>query len=203
MKRKLAILFALIGWFAVITQFVLMIENRATSITEAILRFFSFFTILTNILVAIYFTCIASLKNQESKLISKSGILTAITTYITMVGLVYQIALRHVWQPKGLQLIVDELLHSVIPVLVIIFWYLYETAKPAKYLQILKWAIYPLAYLLYILVRGSFSNFYPYPFVDVTNLGMAKALTNAGVLLLIFIIISAIFLFIRKSVIKR
>ena len=202
MKRKLAILFALIGWFAIITQFVLMIEHRTISIAETTLRFFSFFTILTNILVAIYFTCIASLKNQESKLISKSGILTAVTAYITMVGLVYQIALRHVWAP-GLMLIVDELFHSVIPVLVIIFWYLYETTKVVKYSQILKWTIYPLAYLFYILVRGSISNFYPYPFIDVTNLGMAKALTNAAVISLIFIIIAAIFLFIGKSVVKR
>ena len=203
MKKKLAILFALIGWFAVIAQYILMIQNREASITETTIRFFSFFTILTNILVAIYFTCLVFTKNQESKLISRPGTLTAITIYITMVGFVYQFALRHIWKPQGLQLIVNELLHSVIPVLVIIFWYLYEITKPVKYTQIFKWAIYPSAYLFYILVRGSFSNYYPYPFIDVTNLGMVKALTNAGVILVMFLTIAALLLFIGKSIIKR
>ncbi len=203
MKKKLALLFALIGWFAIIAQYILMIQNREASIAETAIRFFSFFTILTNILVAIYFTCLIFTKNQQSKLIGQPGTLTAVTIYITMVGLVYQFALRHLWQPQGLQLIVDELLHSVIPVLVIIFWYLYEITKPIKYAQILKWAIYPLAYLFYILVRGSFSDFYPYPFINVINLGIAKALTNAGVLLVMFLVIAALFLFIGKSIIKR
>lgn len=202
MKKKLALLFALVGWFAVIAQYDLMIENRVTSVTETTIRFFSFFTILTNLLVAIYFTFLLFTKNENSKLIVKPGTLTAVTIYITMVGLVYQVALRHIWQPKGMQLIVNELLHSVIPVVVIIFWYLYETTRPIKYGQIAKWAIYPILYLAYILIRGSFSNFYPYPFIDVATLGMAKALTNAGVLLLLFMVIAALFIFIGKSVIK-
>ncbi len=203
MKKKLALVFALIAWFAVIAQYILMIQNREASITETTIRFFSFFTILTNSLVAIYFTCLAFTKNQESKLIGRPGTLTAVTIYITMVGLVYQVALRHIWKPQGMQLIVNELLHSVIPILVIIFWYLYEITKPVKYAQIFKWAIYPLAYLIYILIRGSFSNFYPYPFIDVSNLGMAKVLTNAGVILVMFLTIAALLLFIGKSIIKR
>lgn len=199
MKKILAISFALIGWFAVIIQFVLMIENRVAPISETIIRFFSFFTILTNMLVAIYFTCIVFIKNQK-KSINRPGFLTAITIYIVMVGAVYQIALRHVWHPQGLQIVVDELLHTFIPMFVIIFWWMYEPTKTVKYSQIIKWAIYPLAYLIYILVRGSFSNFYPYPFIDVTNLGMAKALINSTILLLLFLIISVLVLFVGKSI---
>ncbi|REG88727.1 hypothetical protein C8N25_108162 [Algoriphagus antarcticus] len=120
-----------------------------------------------------------------------------------MVGIVYQVALRHVWQPQGLQMVVDELLHSIIPILVIIFWAKYEKTKSVNYSQLLKWAIYPITYLAYILIRGSFSNFYPYPFVDVTKLGMTAVLTNSVVLVLIFIVISSLFIFIGKAIIKR
>ena len=201
MKRKLAIIFALIGWFAVIAQFILMLENRVDSIPETIVRFFSFFTILTNTLIAVYFTC-QFFTNQAAS-INKPGILTAITTYIIIVCLVYQIALRHVWQPQGLQRIVDELLHSIIPVLVILFWYLYESTKSINYSQILKWAIFPFIYLIFILGRGRLSNFYPYPFIDVANIGIAKVLTNSAVILVLFLMISAILLFIGKSIIKR
>ncbi len=203
MKKNLTALFALVGWFAIIAQYFLMIENRVASIPETTIKFFSFFTILTNLIVAIYFTSLLFIKNKGSKLTGKSGTLTAIAVYITIVGLVYQVVLRHIWQPKGLQLIVDELLHSVIPVLVIIFWYLYEITRPIKYSQILIWAFYPLLYLVYILIRGNFSGSYPYPFIDVANLGLTKALINAGVLMLLFIIISALFIFIGKKIIKR
>lgn len=202
MKKILSLLFAFIGWFAIIAQYFLMIENRETSIAETTINFFSFFTILTNIIVAIYFTWLYFNKNKSS-LINKPGTLTAITVYITVVGFIYQVTLRHLWQPHGLQLIVDELLHTIIPILVIIFWYLYETTMPVKYIQILKWAIYPLLYLFYILIRGGLTGLYPYPFIDVTNLGITKALINAGFLLLLFIVISCLFIFVGKVFIKR
>jgi len=129
MKKVLAALFALIGWFAVITQFVLMMNNRVASIPETVVRFFSFFTILTNILVALYFTVLALTRKERSTFVDRPGTLTVVTIYITMVGAVYQIVLRHVWQPTGLQMIVDELLHTIIPVLVIIFGYCMKTSK--------------------------------------------------------------------------
>ncbi len=192
MKNKLSILIAAIAWFAVLAQYFLMIENRVNPILETTIRFFSFFTILTNLLVAIYFT-LSLLKKENSYLsiINKSGTLTAVTVYITIVGLVYQILLRHIWEPKGMQMVVDEMLHSAIPILVIIFWYLYEEKKSRDYKQILKWLIYPLIFLIFILIRGEFSNFYPYPFVNATNLGLKQVLINSAGLIALFFFISA------------
>ncbi|GLU56934.1 hypothetical protein Dfri01_63950 [Dyadobacter frigoris] len=181
-----------------------MIENRVASIFETTIRFFSFFTILTNLLVAIYFTLsLIRKKNGSLSIIHKPGTLTAVTVYITIVGLVYQIILRPIWDPKGLQMIVNELLHSVIPVLVIIFWYLYEEKIPVTYQQIPKWLIYPLIYLIYILIRGDFSNFYPYPFVDVASLGLSKVLTNSAGLIVLFICISALYIKLGKTVMNK
>ena len=199
MKNKLTLLFATIAWFAVLTQYYLMMENRVFSMLETTIRFFSFFTILTNLLVAHYFS-LSLVKKKEGYLsiINKSGTLTAITIYITVVGLVYQILLRHIWDPKGMQRVVDELLHSVIPILVIIFWYLYEEKKAIAYKQILQWLIYPLIYLIYILIRGAFSNFYPYPFVDLVNLGLEQVLINSAGLMLFFICLSAVYIKLGK-----
>jgi hypothetical protein len=203
MKKILALLFACTAWFALIAQFYIMMENRLFPVPETVIRFFSYFTILTNMLVAVYFTLLSLVKKERVGLIHQPGTLTAITIYITMVGTIYQVALRHVWEPQGLQRLVDELLHSVIPVLVIIFWSLYEMTKPVKYTDIFKWTIYPLVYLVFILVRGRGSSFYPYPFVDVTTLGMQKVLINSGVILLAFLVVAAIFLFIGKKLLKR
>lgn len=190
MKRTLAFVFAAIGWFAVIAQYYLMIKNTTVSVTETTIRFFSFFTILTNTLVAFYFTLQAII--QTPRLFSKPGSLTAITLYITIVGLVYQIVLRPLWSPTGLQKMVDELLHSVTPVLVIIYWYLYESKAAVRFGQIPHWLLYPFSYLVYILIRGNFSGFYPYPFVNVATLGMSKVLINSLGLLLVFTVVAAL-----------
>ncbi|WP_415326598.1 Pr6Pr family membrane protein [Chryseobacterium sp. MMS23-Vi53] len=191
MKRILALIFSIIGWFAIIAQFYIMMENRVLPASESVIRFFSYFTILTNIIVASYFT-FQIFRNQSKT--EKSGILTAITIYITVVGLIYQVLLRFTWNPTGLQKIIDELLHTIIPILVIIYWYLFENKSNLNYKMIPKWAIYPLVYLFYILIRGSFSDFYPYPFVDVTAFGLTKVLINAFWILVFFVGLSMLFI---------
>jgi hypothetical protein len=204
MKTTFSICIAIVAWAAVLTQYFLMIENRVASMTETTIRFFSFFTILSNTLVAIYFTL--SLFKQKNGFLSwtnKPGTLTAVTVYITIVGLVYQIILRPIWEPTGIQMIVDEFLHSIIPLLVMIFWYLYEDKSSVSYRQIPRWLIYPLVYLVFVLLRGHFSEFYPYPFVDVRNLGLSKVFTNSIFLIALFIGVSALYIKIGKVVRNR
>lgn len=186
-KKNLLALGACLGWFAVITQFILMLNNRVASVPETIVRFFSFFTILTNLLVAIYYT-IHWFQKPTSLLLrlQKPGVLSAVTLYIAVVGLVYQIVLRSIWSPVGLQKLVDELLHSIIPVFTLVYWFLYEKHTETSWKSIPSWLLYPLFYLAYILIRGSFSNFYPYPFVNVTELGLQKVLINSSVLVVVF-----------------
>jgi len=193
----------LITWFAVLTQYYLMIDNKVTSILETTIRFFSFFTILTNLLVAIYFTfSLIKTKNNPLLRIHKPGTLTAVTVFITIVGIVYQVLLRHTWEPKGAQKVVDELLHTVIPILVILFWFLYEQKETIGYKQIFKWLIYPSIYLIYILIRGNISNFYPYPFIDVGNIGLKQVFINSAGLILFFVFISAGYIKLGKIIKK-
>lgn len=200
MKKNIALIFALIGWFALIAQYYLHIENRVTSFPEANFRFFTYFTILVNLIVTIYFTSTVFKKQEVQE--KSLGYLTAITVYITIVGATYQIILRGTWQPTDLQRIVDELLHSVMPVLTIIFWYLFEKKAHVKYSQILKWAIFPIVYLIIMLIRGNFSGFYPYPFVDVTALGLKKVLINSLFVTIFFFIISFLYIRIGKALKK-
>lgn len=124
-RNWIAVIGSLLGWFSIIGQFVLMMQNRQADVVETIVRFFSFFTILTNILVALYFTSRIPIFNKASfQKIFNKGALTALTTFIVVVGLVYQIILRNTWHPTGFQRIIDELLHSVIPLFVLIYWFL-------------------------------------------------------------------------------
>lgn len=204
MNSKLTMIFAFIGWFALLAQYYLMLENRVSSIGETTVRFFSFFTILLNLLVTVYFSYHAfKLKSQNRNLLDQPGFLTAITVYITIVGIVYQTILRQLWEPTGLQKIVDELLHSVMPICTILYWSLYENKSVVKWTQIPKWLVVPLIYLVYILIRGKSSGFYPYPFVNVSDLGLEKVLVNGFFIFFMFLVLSLLFLAIGKWIEKN
>ncbi len=198
MRKLLAIVFAISTWFAVIVQFFLMLQNRVASVPETIIRFFSFFTILTNALVAIYFTGQAF----NIRFTNKAGVLTAVTVYIFIVGIVYQVLLRQIWQPTGMQQVVDEMLHTFNPLVVMLYWYLYEKKEEIHYYQIKKWMIYPVAYFVLINIRGAISGFYPYPFINVSQIGWTKAMSNSGLLTIFFVAVAFIFIAIGRKTSK-
>lgn len=198
MKQKIALVFAIIVWLAVIIQYFLMMENRVVSIAETTIRFFSFFTILTNILVAVYFT-VQSNKLKQNSFWNKPGTLTAITVYILVVGLVYQIVLRPIWDPQGLARLVDELLHSVNPLLVLYFWWRYEHFQELKWSQLPKWLIYPFLYFIWAMTHGLLTGFYPYPFVNLPEIGLVQLSSNFSVLVSVFLGFSMLLMWLGKK----
>ena len=117
-----------IAWFALLLQLYLIIFNRVESLPETIIRFFSFYTILTNILVAFCFTALLVKPNSRLGIFfSQPGALTATTINIFVVGLLYNLLLRQIFSSVGLQRLADELLHVVIPLFFILFWYLFAS----------------------------------------------------------------------------
>lgn len=204
MRTKFDVIGFILGWFAIIGQFVIMLQNRQTDITEAIIRFFSYFTILTNLLVVLYFTSrISIFQKTFIRKLSNSGTITALTSFILIVGLVYQIILRNTWQPTGFQKIIDELLHSVIPLFTLIYWFSFTDLKDYKIKNIKIWFWYPIAYFIYIIIRGYFSNFYPYPFINVTEIGLIQACINSLIITITFLAVLSILIYIGKKYLKR
>ncbi|GAB3020753.1 Pr6Pr family membrane protein [Cyclobacterium sediminis] len=200
MKKNIELFASIIVWFAVLAQFYLMIINRQAGIIETIVRFFSFFTILTNTLVALYFTSKAfKLKKFPFSIFHNTGALTAITTFILIVGLVYQIALRGIWQPTGFQYLIDELLHSIVPLWVLIYWFMNVAKFDLKFKSVSYWILYPICYLLFVLIRGHFSGFYPYPFLNISIIGYLDTFQNIGLIIFLFLFILALLVFLGKK----
>jgi hypothetical protein len=198
-QRLWQICIALIAWFALILQLYLQIVNRTTGVAEALVRFFSYFTILTNLIVAVCFTALLQQKGKAFNFFSKGGVFTAVTVYILIVGLVYNLVLRSIWDPQGWQLLADNLLHTVTPLLTLLYWILYTPANQLQWKQSAAWLLYPMLYLIYVLIRGSLSNFYPYFFIDVNKLGYAKAFTNALYVTLGFLVVSLVLIWLGKK----
>ncbi len=203
-QKWYALITALLGWFAVITQFILLIENSVSSVTETIIRFFSYFTILTNILVAIAFSFVLLQGDSKwARFFNRPATLTAISVYIIVVGAVYNIVLRMIWHPVGLQKLVDELVHSVIPLLAVLFWFFFVQKSSLQWKNSLSWLIYPLLYSLLIGVRGALSGFYPYPFVNVPVIGYPRALLNGALLALVFLGLSLFLIAIARFLSRK
>ena len=191
---------AVIGWFAVIVQFYLHMQNSPVPVAEKTLRFFGYFTIDTNILCALCLTFIALQGNSRlGKFFRKATSITALTVYIIIVGITYNILLRNTWNPQGMQKLVDELLHSVIPVYFVLFWFIFVPGKDLKWKDAFPWLIYPISYMVYAIILGAITMFYPYPFVDVNELGYTKALTNSLIVLALIFLLSLAFIGIGKT----
>jgi hypothetical protein len=187
---------ALLGWFALVLQLYLMLAQspaRAAAMAGTVITYFSFFTILTNILVALVFTAtVLSSRTGGAaagwrQFLCRPSVQAAIAGYIAIVGIVYRLLLRQLWNPQGAQWVADVILHDVIPVGYVLYWLLFAPKNGLRWKDAVAGLIYPGVYLLYVLARGAVSGLYPYPFVDVNVLGYAGVLARAAVLLLVFL----------------
>ncbi len=108
----------LITWFGLVLQFSISIPaylDKGCSLISALIQLFSFYTILSNLLMVIALTAILiAPKSACGRFFSKGTTLTSIVLYMTIVGLTYNILLRNIWQPEGLFKLADELLHVVL-----------------------------------------------------------------------------------------
>jgi len=115
-----------------------------------------------------------------------------------VVGLTYHIILRSLWDPQGLQYIVDELLHTVLPVLFVIYWALFVPKSSLQWKGILSWLILPVAYCVYSFIRGGCTGWYPYPFLDINLLGRQQVIYNVGGMILLFLVITFLLVGVAK-----
>ena len=176
-----AVIVALICWAGLAIQFNATYSSQRDVVTTAwiLLRFF---TVITNLAVAIVMTRIALGGKVSAFLVG------GITIAIILVGVVYTTLLRGLLELSGGALLADTLLHKVSPVAMSLWWLLFAPRARLKYNAPLWWALYPLAYFAYAIARGLNGDKYPYPFMDVGKLGWTQTVINAGGIAMAFIV---------------
>ena len=197
MKRPFAVLIAILAWVGLAMQFAFAIVNPAmqdVSVAERIIRYYSFFTVVANGIIAIVTTAIAlAPESRFSRRVENGSVLTAAAVYISIVAVVYSLFLRAVVNAQGWHLISDHIVHDAIPPLFVLFWLIYARKSDIGWLDPVKWLIVPVLYIAYSLIHGAFDSWYPYWFADVTKLGYPTALKNSGFVLLAFLIFGFVF----------
>ena len=194
LKKGFTYTIIIAGLFGLVLQFALMLQTRQAALPEAIIRFFSFFTIISNGMVVLYF--IGSLLPKQKKwydFVNKNEVATAVSIYIIVVGVVYQTVLKKPIPLEGWHRVADDILHLYIPLLMLLYWIIFISTKKIDVRTIPYWLIYPALYLVYTLIRGSIVNFYPYPFVAVNILGYSRVLFNSGMLVVFFLVLCFVF----------
>lgn len=192
-KKICTLLLAALAWFAVILQLIIT--------TGSFANFLSYFTIECNLLVAVSLTVTGLFpRSKPGIFFSKLSVQSAIALYIFIVGLVYNLVLRGIWEPKGWQLLADNLLHVAVPVLYVLYWVFFRSPGKLYWRDGFYWMIFPLAYLIYSLIRGEMVHWYPYPFLNVVEHGYAKVLLNVALMILVFFVAGLIVIWITRVI---
>jgi len=202
MKRTFAALIAILAWVGLAMQFAWAIDNPAVqdiSLAERIIRYFSFFTVVGNGIIAIFTTAMAAAPSSRfSSRVQNGSVLTAAAVYISIVAVVYSLFLRSVVNAQGWHLISDHIVHDAVPVVFILYWLVYAAKKDVRWLDPVRWLLVPVLYIVYSLIHGAVDNWYPYWFADVTKIGYPAALRNSGFVLIAFLVFGFMFAVVAK-----
>jgi hypothetical protein len=160
-------------------------------------NYFSYFTILTNLLVGM--ACVAPVIGPEGRVgrsFLRPEVRAAVALYVILMALVYAVILAPIYHPQGAQKWVNHVLHRVVPLMYLADWALLVPKGALKPRDAAAWMAFPLVYGGYTLVHGAWSGWYPYPFMAVDRLGYPQVLANvvgltAGFLLAGLLLIGA------------
>lgn len=150
---------------------------------------FVYFTVQSNSMLAVVFLASALVPARVPPVLRG-----ATTLYLLITGLVYHLILVNPASPfatshAGQGRLHDVLLHSVVPFLAAVDWCLFTAREAPRWWYAATWLAYPLAYLLFALVWGGTGHRYPYPFVDVDQLGYGGVAASAAVLTVLFFLL--------------
>ena len=177
---------------ALVLQLVLIVQGQTVIDTDAVLaptpervrRFFSYFTIQSNLLVAVSMFLLLSGRTQTQlfrvlRLASLIG--------ITVTGVVAAVALPPSPGYTPLNLLCDRLLHIVVPVLTFVGWVLFGPRGYVRRGDVLPALIWPVLWLVATLGLAPLTHWYPYPFLNVDTQGWASVIVVCvGIAVLFF-----------------
>ena len=196
MKTVFRAVCALLTWVTVVTQYILMVQSgEFGGLGASTLTYLGYFTVLTNILVGLAFT--APLLGSQSRLrqfFERQAVRAAIALYIFVVMVVYWALLASIHHPTGLSAIANVGLHLVIPVLYLIDWLVFAPKGDMQFKHLPWWVLYPLAYGGFNILRGAITGFYPYPFLNITELGVPAVMVNMAGFTMIYLVGGAVFI---------
>ena len=169
----LATLIAVLGWAALAIDGTTVIRRNLAEghgLPQALFLWFRYFTIITNIGVALLMSATAY-RLYRHRPPPAAALHAAALVYILVVCATYEAVLRTSWTPRGMGFDTDLTFHDIVPALTLVFWVGFAPKRGLGRRFSLLLLIYPAAYFGGALLAGALGEGYPYDFLDVSKLG--------------------------------
>jgi hypothetical protein len=189
---------AVVAWGALLFQLALSISGAAVLVDTdppglgaRLYRYVAYFTIQSNILVAVASTVLA--RDPVADRPWWRVVRIAALVGITVTGLVHFFLLRPLLDLEGANWVADKLLHMVVPVLAVAAW-AWVGPRPRVHVREMAYALaWPVLWLVWTLVVGQVDGWVPYPFLDPDEDGWgAVGIACVGITIL-FLLLFALY----------
>ena len=162
----------------------------------------SYFTHLSNIVVAIVLTMIwRGSPRIQSKVFAVLRLDSLIM--ITVTGLIFALVLAPTMQLRGWENASNALEHYITPLLTIIVFIVFGPRRMFSYRLVLPALILPLTWVVLVMIRGAIIDAYPYGFVNAAEWGYGTVMMNIVGVVIVGVLFSTIFVAIDRFASKR
>ena len=186
-----------------------LLGNIPTGKDQVWERFFdwsSYFTILSNIVVAIVMTMLVLRPHVFFEKSRRGRIWQALrldsVLMITITGVVYQLLLA-TGGKTGWDFVSDTLQHAVNPVITVLVWLVAGPRGILQWRTVAAAMVVPIIWAVYSLTRGAVVGAYPYFFLDVATNGLVSVIVFIVQIMIAAIVISMLFLAFEKVVSRK
>jgi len=153
------------------------------------LNVFAFFTVLSNLIVGAT-SLLLALDPRRPSLSFDVLRLTGVVA-IAITGVVYHAVLRGLDDLVGWALVADLILHTLVPVMAVVGWLVWGPRDRANRRVVGLTVVFPVCWFMFTIIRGEVVGFYPYPFIDVADLGYARVMLNCVVVAALYLAVGA------------
>lgn len=205
--KKLLVMRVFHGGLALVLLVTLIAQCILTSSEgRSLFNTFSYFTIQSNLLVLVTSAILAIKPNVQGswwRLLRLSAL-----AGITVTGIVYIFLLSRYVHLTGLGLLYTHVFHYFVPIVSVLGFFLFETKYNFRWRDFL-FFVWPVAWLVYTMVRGAFfdpqftgfttvPSKYPYEFLDVTRVPMAEVVGSIALVSVLLIGVGAAYINLDK-----
>jgi hypothetical protein len=162
-------------------------------------EYFAYFTIHTSLIAAVVLA-LAAVRELQGKADTKALTLARLSasTYAIVVAVVYNALLRgspvlpgdpdYGYNWPGIP---NEILHVWAPILILLDFALTNTATKLKFKQIFWVLLFPLAWLVFTIIRGLFANWWAYWFLNPNLEAGVTGVITFILAIVVFMLVSA------------
>lgn len=176
-------------------------DPRLGSALGRVANLYTYFTIQSNLLVGIAAALVALGRTRDAAWFR--ALFVAALLAISITALVWHVVLAG--PPgalSGAATLGDTLVHTISPALFAVGWLLFGP-RVFSVRAVLLSLVYPLAWLAFTLVRGAIADYYPYPFMDVTDIGYARTVVNLSIVVGLALVIALAFTGVERVLGRR